>query len=123
MCLTSCCANTYQGRSGLDVTGCASAPPGAARQARINRRWARGWCMRRAPVRVSCRPCIVLHPGKVAAAPSSVRVAVEEQHADRPYDDLQVQTQGPVAQVLQIVFDARLHLIDGLGLAAQAVDL
>src|SRR5205807_10642438 len=37
--------------------------------------------------------------------------------------DVQVQTQRPVAQVIQVVVDARLHLLDGFGLAPQAVDL
>ena len=38
-------------------------------------------------------------------------------------DDLQVEQQRPVAQVGEVVLDARLHLVDGVGLAAQAVHL
>ena len=36
---------------------------------------------------------------------------------------MQVQAQGPVAQVVEVVVDARLHLVQGAGLAAVAVDL
>jgi hypothetical protein len=38
-------------------------------------------------------------------------------------DDLEVQQQGPVAQVFQVVFDALGHLVEGVGFTAAAVDL
>src|ERR1700741_5162354 len=38
-------------------------------------------------------------------------------------DDAEVQAQRPVAQIVEVVVDARLHSLDRLRLAAQAVDL
>src|SRR6185436_10030427 len=54
----------------------------------------------------------------------SIRILVlSEHHHHRLQDDLQVEQQRPAAQVGEVVVDARLHLLDRDGLAAQAVDL
>src|SRR6185436_13504518 len=42
---------------------------------------------------------------------------------DRPPDDREVELERPVPQVIEVVFDARLHLVEGFGLAAQPVHL
>src|SRR3954469_2702684 len=49
-------------------------------------------------------------------------LALERDH-HRAQDDVEVKAQRPVAQVVEIVVDARLHLVERLGLAAQAVHL
>src|SRR6201999_3018530 len=61
-----------------------------------------------------------------AAAPRqmlSVRILPAEHHDHGLENDLQIEQQRPVAQVLQVVLDARLHLLHGIGLAAEAADL
>src|SRR5437879_4678808 len=54
---------------------------------------------------------------------SSIGVLALENDPYRFRDDVQVQAQRPVAQVVQVVIDARLHLFQRLGFAALAVDL
>src|SRR6185503_3291190 len=54
----------------------------------------------------------------------SIRILVlSEHHHHGLQDDLQVEQQRPAAQVGEVVVDARLHLVDRVGLAAQAVHL
>src|SRR5581483_1937781 len=53
----------------------------------------------------------------------SVGILLLQHHDDGLQDDLQVEHQRPVAQVREVVFDPRLHLLHRLGLAAEAVHL
>ena len=52
-----------------------------------------------------------------------VGMSIKHHQPHRAQDDLQIEGQGPVAQVFKIVFHACDHLVDGVGPAAQAVDL
>src|SRR5574340_1136333 len=56
-------------------------------------------------------------------ARTSVSPPVPENDQYGFQDDMQIEAQRPVAQVIEIVVDARLHLVQGAGLAAIAVDL
>src|SRR5438067_1811856 len=60
--------------------------------------------------------------GTPAAMPS-VCAAVPEHEPDGLHNDLQIKAQGPVAKITEIVFDSLSHFFNGLGLAAQTVDL
>src|SRR5690606_26265087 len=53
----------------------------------------------------------------------SIGVFVEEAFEDGEENDFQVQPEGPAADVVEVVFDAFLHLVEGVGFAAPAVDL
>src|SRR5579862_818722 len=53
----------------------------------------------------------------------SVGVAAAEHDQDRLQEDLYIEPWRPVTQVLQVVTDALAHLLDAVGLAAQAVHL
>src|SRR5213075_809098 len=53
----------------------------------------------------------------------SIGILLAQHHDHRLEDYLQVQQQRPAAQVREVVLDTRLHLVDGVGLAAKAVDL
>src|SRR5258708_30836333 len=62
----------------------------------------------------------------VASTRGSTRlvcIAPAEDDEYRPPDDFQVEREGPVAQVVEVVLDAPLHLVDAVGLAAEAVHL
>src|SRR5258706_10944998 len=62
----------------------------------------------------------------VASTRGSTRlvcIAPAEDDEYRPPDDFQVEREGPVAQVVEVVLDAPLHLVHAVGLAAEAVHL
>src|SRR5439155_10630234 len=53
----------------------------------------------------------------------SIGILLAQHHDDGLQHDLQVEEQRPAAQVREVVLDARLHLLDRVGLAAEAVHL
>src|SRR5258706_9071902 len=62
----------------------------------------------------------------VASTRGSTRlvcIAPAEDDEYRPPDDFQVEREGPVAQVVEVVLDAPLHLVHAVGLAAETVHL
>src|SRR4051794_25258200 len=52
-----------------------------------------------------------------------MRALALEADPDGPEHDVEVEPQRPVAQVIEVAVDARLHLLDRARLAAQAVHL
>jgi hypothetical protein len=54
---------------------------------------------------------------------TSSRVLARQHHLHRLEHDPQVQPQRPVAQIIQVVLDARFHLVQRGGFTTQAVDL
>src|SRR5258706_198845 len=54
---------------------------------------------------------------------ASIRIAIEKHQPDGTHNDLQIESQGPVAQILEVVFDPCLHLLDGVSLPPVTVDL
>src|SRR5438552_7606050 len=59
----------------------------------------------------------------LAPATKSIRILALEDHPYRLRDDVQIQAQRPIAQVVEVVINARLHLRERLGLPAVAVHL
>src|SRR4051812_12155911 len=53
----------------------------------------------------------------------SVRVLRPEQNADSLGDDIEVESERPVAQIFEIVIDAALHFFEHVGFASIAVHL
>src|SRR5882672_1343980 len=62
------------------------------------------------------------HARKCASS-SSEGILLLEQDKDRLHHYLQIELQGPISQVIEIMFDARLHLVERVGFPAQTVDL
>src|SRR5579872_2841652 len=63
-------------------------------------------------------------PGKEPGSSASISVtAVVQDHPDGLQQDLDVEPRRPMAQILQIIAHPLRHLLQGLGLAAQSIDL
>lgn len=52
-----------------------------------------------------------------------ISLVADEAFKDREENDLEIQPERPVLDVLKIVLNSALHLIQGVGFAAAAVDL
>src|SRR5678810_591738 len=60
---------------------------------------------------------------EIKVSSHSVGVPIKEHEADGAGDDAQIETDRPVAQVLEVVLDPGAHLLDRVGLAAVSVHL
>src|SRR5690606_26787340 len=85
-------------------------PPGAAPQASTTR------------LRLRRRTPDAGRPTR-RCTPRLVRLRILEHQPDRAPDDVQVEAQRPLAQVLQVVADASLHVLELRRLASRPVDL
>src|SRR5262245_65553696 len=69
------------------------------------------------------KPSVVAHSATKISAAVLVCIGVAEDEEDSLHDDAKVHPERPVAEVVEVVLDASTHVVDGLGLAAVAVDL